>query len=121
MPPGDPPDESLDELPDEPLVGGYDVVYSRAVDPNRIGSETFRLPRQHRRDWRDALESLLKDPTVANPKVADASRFPLYFRDEHVMFWKQLVIVYHFLDERVIEIFSVFVQPTLPSDDDEDF
>ena len=120
MPPDEPPEEPLDELPDEPL-GGYDVAYSPEVDPDRIGSEIFRLSGPHWRDWWDALESLLKDPTAANPDVTDASNFPLYFRDEHVMFWKQLVIVYRFLDQRVIEILSVYVQPTLPRNDDDDF
>lgn len=116
-----PPDEQpLDEQPDEPL-GIYDVAYSHEVDPDRIGSAIFRLPEPHLNDWQNALESLLKDPTAANPEVTDASRFPLYFREEHVMFWKQLVIVYRFLDERVIEILSVYVQPTLPRNDDDDF
>lgn len=106
--------------PDEQPLGGYDVAYSPEVDPNRIGSDIFRLPRPHWDDWWDALDALLEDPTAANPKVTDASNFPLYFREEHVMFWEQLVIVYHFLDPRVIEILSVFVQPALPRSDDDD-
>ena len=106
--------------PDEQPLGGYDVVYLPEVDPDRIGSEIFRLPEQHWRDWWKALESLLKDPTADNPAVTDASDFPLYFREEHVMFWEQLVIVYHFLDPRVIEILSIFVQPALPRSDDDD-
>ena len=105
--------------PDEQPLGGYDVAYTPEVDPDRIGSAIFRLPQLHRRDWQNALESLLKDPTANNPDVTDASDFPLYFREEHVMFWQQLVIVYHFLDPRVIEILSVFVQPALPRSDDD--
>ena len=95
--------------------GGYDVTYAPGVDPERDGSDVSRLPLQHLLDWQEALQSLLDDPTPDNPYVTDASNIPPYHLHEHVMVWNQLVIVYHFLNQLVIEILSVDVRPALPS------
>lgn len=104
-------------LPDQP-PSGYDVAYSYDVDPYRDGSDLARLPPRYWLDWVEALESLLNDPTTDNPSVTDASNIPPYQRHELVMVKNQLVIVYRFLNERVIVILSVDVRLALPSGED---
>ncbi len=94
--------------------GGFDVVYSRRVNPDLPGSDLFTLPAQHWFDWLNALESLMKDPTTDNPRVADLSSLPQYPRNEHLMLWKRLVIIYRFINTMVIEILSVSVRPAPP-------
>ena len=88
---------------------GYDLFYSEKAQLARRRD----LNVNQLLDLYEAIESLLTDPTEANPYVTDASGVHGYQRYEYVMVWGELTITYQFVNDLVVQVSDIRVLPRL--------
>ena len=87
-------------MTDEPF--GYDLSYSQ-----NASDDLRRLSPQHRAGAQHMIESLLRDPTAANPSVFEIIGGEGYAAGDHVMLWRDIAITFRFLNPLVIELLAV--------------
>ena len=93
---------------------GYDLVYSPGAREDLRG-----LSRQHRERAQHAIESLLRDPTSANPSVFEIAGGEGYEPGDHLMLRGDVAITFRFLNPLVVELLAIYVGLRFtPSDDD---
>lgn len=89
-------------MTDEP--SGYNLSYSQ-----NASDDLRRLSAQYQVRAQRMIESLLRDPTAANPSVFEISGGEGYSAGDHVMLWRDIAITFRFLNPLVIEILAVDV------------
>jgi len=85
---------------DEPF--GYDLSYSQ-----NASDDLRSLSPQHRAGAQHMIESLLRDPTAANPAVFEITGGEGYSAGDYVMLWRDIAITFRFLNPLVIELLAV--------------
>ena len=89
-------------MSDEP--SGYDLSYSQ-----NASDDLRRLSAQYQVRAQRMIESLLRDPTTANPSVLEISGGEGYAAGDHVMLWRDIAMTFRFLNPLVIELLAVDV------------
>ncbi len=70
------------------------------------------MPAQ-RSEFERAKESLLLDPTTANPRVVELDYFP-YQPGTYLLAWGEILVTFEFENPLVIRVLAIAIRPDLP-------